>query len=138
MGVLVLLIIWSELRAAGLWGDARARRQAGAVAAWRRRLQLADVAAAPLAERPGLLLRLLGEALARAHRLPAPDGLTAQGIARQAELDDDADREGLAQVAGTSEAVRYGRQLPDDLQLETATERARRLLSRISRKPDRD
>ena len=61
--LLVLFVIWSELRAAGLarW-HARARA-ASPAAEWRRRLMLADVAAAPLADRPGMLLRLLGEAL---------------------------------------------------------------------------
>ena len=58
---------------------ARAARAARAspAAQWRRRLMLADVAAAPLADRPGMLLRLLGEALTRAERLAGrrrPDG----------------------------------------------------------------
>ena len=78
VGALVLFVIWSELRAAGLLGGTRRARGAPNPAAqWRRRLMLADVAAAPLADRPGMLLRLLGEALTRA-RSPAgrrrPDG----------------------------------------------------------------
>ncbi len=59
-----------ELRAAGLFGGSDAMAHAAQAAAqWRRRLQLTDVLAAPLSERPGLLLKLLGEALTRAHRL---------------------------------------------------------------------
>ena len=88
--LLVSFVVWSELRAAGLFG--RVRREARADAtAWQRRLQLTDVLAAPLTERPGLLLKLLGEALTRSHRLPAADGLTAAALVRQARLDSEAD-----------------------------------------------
>ena len=68
VGVLVLFVIWSELRAAGLLGGVRRARGAPSPAA-----RMAPAAAcsrmslaAPLAERPGMLLRLLGEALTRA------------------------------------------------------------------------
>ena len=76
---LVLFVIWSELRAAGSAGRRAPRRPPRRVPAaeWRRRLMLTDVLAAPLADRPGMLLRLLGEALTRAQRLPAAEGLTA-------------------------------------------------------------
>ena len=78
VGVLVCFVIWTEVRAAGLFGGVqRAAARRNPAAEWRRRLLLADVAQAPLAERPGMLLRLLGEALTRAQRLPAADGLTA-------------------------------------------------------------
>ena len=101
---LVLFVIWQELRAAGLWAACGARpRRKDPAAEWRRRLMLADVLAAPLAERPGMLLRLLGEALTRAQRLPAADGLTAGAIVRRANLDADADRAALARVAATAE-----------------------------------
>jgi hypothetical protein len=69
LAALALFVIWAELRAAGLFS---ARRRANArvtpEAQWRRRLMLADVGAAPLAERPGMLLRLLGQAPSRAAR----------------------------------------------------------------------
>ena len=87
VGVLVMFVIWSELRAAGFFGGARRARRArtAAAAQWRRRLCSSDVAAAPLADRPGMLLRLLGEALTRAERLPAAEGLTAAAIVRRAQ-----------------------------------------------------
>ncbi len=134
LGGLVLLVIFSELRAAGLLGRSRQEaRERDLRARWRRRLQLSDVAQAPLADRPGLLLRLLGEALARAHRLPAADGLTASAIAHRARLDADADRADLERVAITADAVRYGSLRPADEALEGAAATATALLDRLTR-----
>jgi hypothetical protein len=89
------------------------------------------VAAAPLADRPGLLLRLLAEALTRARRLPAPDGLTARQIARRAELDSEQDRTVLAEVAATAEQVRYAERAPADESLGAVVDSARGLLAKI-------
>ena len=131
---LVLFVIGSELRAAGLLGGARrARERSDPAAQWRRRLMLADVAAAPLADRPGMLLRLLGEALTRADRLPAADGLTAGAIVRRANLDSDDEREDLARVAATADAVRYGGNPPPEESLEVTVASARTLLARFAR-----
>jgi hypothetical protein len=138
LGALVLLVVISELRAAGLL---RARRREAQLidprARWRRRLQLSDVARAPLSERPGLLLRLLGEALARAHRLPAADGLTASAIAQRARLDEESDRAQLGRVAATADAVRYGPTRPPDPVLEDAASVAASLLERLTRSTSR-
>lgn len=134
LGALVVVVLIAELRAAGVFG---ARRRAadsrGPEAEWRRRLMLADVAAAPLAERPGMLLRLLGEALTRAHRLPAAEGLTAGAIARRAQLDAESDREELAGVAATSERIRYAAEVPPDTALEGTVEKAKMLLAKFAR-----
>ena len=133
---LVLFVIVSELRAAGLFGGLRRTGSRSSPAAeWRRRLLLADVLAAPPSERPGMLLKLLGEALTRAHRLPASAGLTAAAIVRRARLDAEADRENLAQVAVTAERVRYSPQAPDEQALERAVASARRLLGRLAHAP---
>jgi hypothetical protein len=133
---LVLFVIWSELKAAGLFGAARrAARRANPAAEWRRRLMLADVMAAPLAERPGMLLRLLGEALTRAHRLPAAEGMTAGAIARRAELEGEADRAALAQLAVTSDEIRYADRRPPDSALENTVSAARALLAKFARLP---
>jgi hypothetical protein len=101
------------------------------------RLMLADVSAAPLAERPGMLLRLLGEALTRAQRLPAADGLTATAIARRAQLDADADRAELARVATTSDEIRYGGQVPGTSDLEATVAAAQTLLARLAKQEAR-
>jgi len=132
--LLVLFVIWQELRAAGLWaGMRRDARRRDPAAEWRRRLMLEDVFAAPLAERPGMLLKLLGEALARDQRLPAADGLTAAAMVRKARLDADDDRDALAQVARAAEQVRYAQQPPPDAALEGAVSNARGLLGKFAR-----
>ena len=134
VGVLVLLVIWSELRAAGLFGGTRhARARSDAAAQWRRRLMLSDVAAAPLADRPGMLLRLLGEALTRAERLPAAEGLTSAAIVRRASLDSEHERAELAQVAATADTVRYGNSTPPDGALEGTVAAAKALLEKFAR-----
>jgi hypothetical protein len=131
--LLVLFVIWQELRAAGLWGGMRrAARRRDPAAEWRRRLALEDVLAAPLPQRPGMLLRLLGEALAREQRLPAADGLTATDLVRQARLDAEADREALAHVARAAEQVRYAPDTPADEALEGAVSDARSLLGKLA------
>ena len=133
---LVLYVIWSELRALGLLGGVRrVNRRASPAAEWRRRLMLTDVFEAPLAERPGMLLRLLGEALSRAQRLPAPEGLTAADLARRARLESDADRAELARVAATAEQLRYAAQPPPEQAIEDAVDRARELLGKFARLP---
>jgi len=133
---LVLFVVWAELQAAGLFGGMRrAERRASPAAEWRRRLMLTDVMAAPLADRPGMLLRLLGEALSRAHRLPASEGLTAGALVRCAQLDDEAERAALASVAGTAERVRYAPQTPGDEKIEEAVDTARELLGKFARLP---
>jgi hypothetical protein len=94
---------------------------------------LTDVLGAPLAERPGMMLRLLGEALSRVHRLPPADGMTANNLVRQARLDAETQRANLANVAGVSERARYAAQTPGDEQLEAAVSSARELLTAIAR-----
>jgi hypothetical protein len=132
MGLLVLYVIWSELRAAGLLGGtARESRRATASAEWRRRLLLADVMQAPLSERPGLLLKLLGEALTRAQRLPAAEGLTVATLVREARLDHEEERAELARVARTAERVRYAPLPPEEESLQAAVGSARSLLEKF-------
>ncbi|HEU5136631.1 MAG TPA: DUF4129 domain-containing protein [Steroidobacteraceae bacterium] len=134
VGVLVAFVIVSELRAAGLFGGTRrASRRANPSAEWRRRLVLADVARAPLADRPGMLLRLLGEALTRAQRLPAADGLTATAIAQRARLDSADERDELRRLAATADVVRYGDTPPADESIEGAVAAARTLLEKFAR-----
>jgi hypothetical protein len=132
MGLLLSFVIFTELRAAGLLGGARreaAREKAGE---WRRRLQLADVMSAPLADRPGMLLQLLGEALTRSQRLPSAAGLTAGALVRQARLDSEQERAELEQVASAAEAVRFAPRQPEPEKLEGAVSAARSLLERLT------
>jgi hypothetical protein len=84
-----------------------------------------------------MLLRLLGEALTRAQRLPAADGLTASAIARRAQLDADADRAELARVATTSDEIRYGGHVPGTSDLEATVAAAQTLLARLAKQEAR-
>jgi len=138
VGVLVAFVIWSELRAAGLFGGVRrASARGGPAAEWRRRILLADVAKAPLAERPGMLLRLLGEALTRAQRLPAAEGLTASAIAERARLDSTDEREDLRRVGATADALRYAAASPPDEAIEGTVATAKALLESLARRGSR-
>ena len=82
-----------------------------------------------------MMLRLLGEALTRAHRLPAADGLPAGAIARRADLDSEAERAELARVASTAEQVRYAPQPPGDEDIDGSVATARELLGKFARLP---
>jgi len=137
VGVLVALVIWSEVRAAGFFGGVRRVSRQNPGAEWRRRLLLADVAQAPLAERPGMLLRLLGEALTRAQRLPAAEGLTASAIARRARLDSDDERDALRAVGATAEAVRFAAASPPEADIEGTVVTAKALLENFARQGGR-
>jgi hypothetical protein len=132
VALLVIYVIVAELRAAGVLGGLRrAAARRNPAAEWRRRLMLADVAAAPLAERPGMLLRLLGEALTRLHRLPAADGLTAAAIVRRARIEEE-ERAELARVARIADAARYAPARPDEAALQETVDVAKSLLARFA------
>ena len=137
VGVLVGFVIWSELRAAGLFGGVRRAALRANPTEWRRKLLLADVAKAPLAERPGLLLRLLGEALTRAQLLPAAEGLTASAIAERARLDSPDEREELRRVGATAESVRYAAAAPPEEDIEATVVAAKALLASLTRQGSR-
>jgi hypothetical protein len=78
-----------------------------------------------------MLLRLLGEALTRSHRLPAAEGLTATAIAERARLDSVDEREELRRVGATAEAVRYAAATPPDETIEGTVERGEGLAREI-------
>lgn len=138
VGLLVAFVIWSEIRAAGFFGGVRRESASqGPGAEWRRRLLLADVAQAPLADRPGMLLRLLGEALTRAQRLPAAEGLTASAIAARAKLDSADEREALRAVGATADAVRYSADSPAEEAIEGTVITAKTLLENLARQGGR-
>lgn len=135
VALLVFYVVFAELRAAGMFGAwRRSAARRNPAAEWRRRLMLADVGAAPLAERPGMLLRLLGEALTRTHRLPAADGLTANAIVRRAEIAAE-ERAELARVARIADEARYASARPDDAALEESVGIAKSLLARFAKSP---
>jgi hypothetical protein len=130
-------VVLQELRAAGLL-DHRRRRQRtevrqkiGAVA----RLELTDVMAAPLAERPGLLLRMLAEVWRTKLR---PDPTSAMTATEFSELVRAAVPSAAAEVAAlarTADAVRYGGRSVPDSDLSDATRGASALLEALRAAP---
>jgi hypothetical protein len=90
-----------------------------------------DVETAPLAERPGLVLRILLDLLTRARRLPPADGLTARELGALAELPGAQDRERFRELALVAERARYAGAAPPASAIEAVVTYARELASRL-------
>jgi hypothetical protein len=130
---LAIVILINELRATGLL---RARRSAAAArrvarASERSLPTWSDVEAAPLAERPGLVLRILLDLLTRARRLPPADRLTARELGALAELPGAQDRERFRELALVAERARYAGAAPPASAIEAVVTYARELASRL-------
>ncbi|MGH8262610.1 MAG: DUF4129 domain-containing protein [Steroidobacteraceae bacterium] len=129
-----IAIVVVELRAAGILtsaGRETARRRAAAAIAGRARLTLADVAAAPLAERPTLLVLLLIERCVATGRLRERSSLTHRELQRAARFEAPADRDAFSAVIHSAEAVRFAGQAPDEQALERAVREGQALLARL-------
>jgi hypothetical protein len=104
---LALGIVANELRLAGvLRARVRADRSPGraSVAASG---SLAQIAGAPQAEQPRLLLELIARRLAEQDRLPPARALTARELTQRARLPQEAARRDLAQLADVCERIRF-------------------------------
>lgn len=132
--LLAALVVWNELRLAGL-GRRRADAAAaqapsfpampGGAAAW------PDIERLPHAERPARVLELLVDALARARLLPPARALTIGEVAGRVALPAGEDRDRLVAVARVAEDVRYGDRMPADDEIEGAVARGRTLAGRL-------
>jgi hypothetical protein len=105
-------VVAIEVRAAGVLGrrDGRRRRNpvAGSVPVSTHQWpELTDIEAAPLAERPVLVLRLLVAALARSHRLERDRSLTCRELITAARFDSAAQREQFMGFALLAERALY-------------------------------
>lgn len=130
--VLAAVIVFNELRAAGLLGQAPARQ--------RRRLpaqppardkKWADIEHALLLDKPRLLLEILVKRLSELGYLPPAGALTARELTRVARLPEPGDRTRLEELAIAAETVRYAAREPEAAALEGSIERGRELLSRL-------
>jgi hypothetical protein len=105
--VLALGIVGNELRLAGILRGRvrteRSRARAGGAATG----SLAQIAGAPPAEQPRLLLELIARRLAEQDRLPSARALTARELTRRARLPHEAARRDLAQLADVCERIRF-------------------------------
>jgi hypothetical protein len=111
-----VLIVWNELREAGVLGRTRGRIAAvadGAAASEprRRARTLEEVGLAPLARQPVLLLALVLDRLRR--RMPVADSATHRELAAAAGSLTDAERGALSAVTGAAERVTFGGWQPE-------------------------
>jgi hypothetical protein len=132
---LVAIVLGLELRGAGL---IRARRRApprgGAGVSFGAaplEAKSADADWTRLRDQPARILRLLVEALTRAHRLEHDRHLTCRELEAQARLDTEIERQGFVRVARLAERELYGPPggtvLPEDTLREMRTLHARLL-----------
>jgi hypothetical protein len=112
--VTVAVIVFVELRAAGVVGK-RARRRSAARdvsvetrSKDERALGIEELDAVPPHERPVRLLRLLVEALMRSRRLDHDRDLTCRELIAQARFDDERQRNAFSHIALLAERVLYG------------------------------
>jgi hypothetical protein len=113
--LLAATLIALELRASGVLAGLRGQRgpRSGATesvphAQPARSLSFADVEAAPAAERPALVLRLLVESLTRSRRLTAERSLTHRELSERAAFDSEPQRARFKRLALLAEGSLYG------------------------------
>jgi len=137
LGLVVALaafIVFNELRLAGVLKRRRAENagdEAADLPADRLRIAWADVERAPLRDQPRLLMQLVARRLTDLNRLPPAGAFTVREIVRTADLEQQADRERLSEIALTSERVRYAESEVSPAVVETAVSHARELLSHL-------
>lgn len=131
-----LAIVYIELRAAGLLtsraGGGRKQRAQTGSAERVKALALSDVARAPLAERPALLIRLLIETCVATDRLQERRSFTHRELAGAARFEVPGDGASFAHVLRTAEAVRYAAAAPDARALDEAVRDGEALLARLA------
>ncbi len=131
------IIVLNEVRISGIPGrlrtNSRGTRVAGSPAAAEGdALSWDAVQAAPLTQRPGLLLEIIVAKLIRESRLPHLRALTVRELTSAARVTNEEDREGLIELARISERVRFsGGAVPNEA-LAAALDRGRMLLERVS------
>jgi hypothetical protein len=143
--VFAVIIVVNEVRVSGLprrlWRRFVGRRRqvvlgAGGVVGVEGRAAacrtLADVQKADPALQPRLLLELIAWRLTEVGRLPQSRGLTVGELTRAALLSEEVDRGRLAELARTSERVRFSDEQVSSAAVAAALEGGRVLLERLS------
>jgi hypothetical protein len=139
VALLAVVIVVNELRIGRVFGGLRRRFALLADTPVTRqgdgqgdRISWADVQRAPPLERPGLLLELLVARLIEGGRLRSARGLTVRELTRTAQLSDERDLGRLAELARTSERVRFSNVEVSDGDIAAAVEGGRLLLEQIA------
>jgi hypothetical protein len=134
--LLALAVLINELRAAGILGSKGMARKrdalAGDVPRVAPELTLADLDAAPAAERPSALLRILVATLVKRGRLRAERSLTHRELVARVALEDAAQRECFSHVSRLSERTVYGNaRVPPD-EIDRIVQAGRELAAQIA------
>lgn len=130
------IIVINELRVSGViarvrHGIARRRSSSVAVKVGRGGMTWDDVCAAPVPQRPQLLLEMIVARLTETSCLPPARALTVREVSRLARLADAGDRQRLAQLAGVSERVRFSSSQVASADLAAAIEQGRVLFEHL-------
>jgi hypothetical protein len=142
--LLAVGIVFNELRVSGVgarWRSRRRRRRGSVtgVRVNRPELTLDEVSAAPLTQRPQLLLEMIVARLTAGSHLPPARALTVRELTRAASLPEESDRERLAALARTCERLRFSDVPVSSEDLGVAVEHGRVLFERVAgglRAPD--
>ena len=134
--VTVLAIVIIELRAAGVLSHGgyskRARRDARIAGAAKSGLTPTDLSAAPLPERPKLLIQMLVEKCVASGRLKEKSSFTHRELERATRFEAAADQASFRGVLNAAEAVRYANRKPDADLLTQAVHEGEALLARLA------
>lgn len=129
-------IVFSELRAAGVFGTRWQRRSRSAgtphSAGPARGLTLADLDGIDLANRPSMLLALLQGALARREDRAVDASVTHRELAARVQLSSDSQRSAFGRLVRCAERVRYAAELPALAEIDEAVRGGRQLLESIA------
>ena len=134
---LVLITVSHELRASGAFRRRRFRVSAQRATAHVTVPTPGDIESAPLLRRPGLLLTLLADLLARRRLLPGAVALTAREVAGLARIEDPEDRRRLQLLAAAAEPARFGSTEPAPAVLAGAVQAGRELLAGLGASVER-
>jgi hypothetical protein len=129
-----LAILINELRIAGIfkarWFASRARPPGDGPG--RSARALSELARQALREQPALLLQLIAERLTEQGRLPPARALTARELLRGVRLADESERATLAELALTSEQLRFSARDFPAAHLASAVAAGRDMLARLA------
>jgi hypothetical protein len=133
--VLALIVVFNELKAAGLLG--RRKRDGNEEGEGDSPLAhvvptMGDIEKAPLIERPAMWLELIASKLTTMGRLPPANALTVREMERSAHLQDAQDRKRLSALALTAERARFAQESVPATVLEQAVDDGRALFESVS------
>ena len=133
--ILALAVLINELRAAGILRSRETKRKHSVIATdamhAAKEWTLADLDAAPPAERPSALLRILVATLVKRGRLRAERSLTHRELVMRVSLDD-AQRESFSHVSKLSERTVYGNAHVSTDEIDRVVQAGRELVSQLA------